>query len=52
MCQDCISNSKNSYKIRKEVKNGKDRDVFSVLGKQQLGLKTLFWASKYKLTLK
>ena len=36
MSGDCISNSQNSNEIRKEVKNGKDHDAFSLLRKQRL----------------
>ena len=34
--EDCISNSQDSIEIRKEVKNDKDHDIFSVLKKQRL----------------
>ena len=37
MSGDCISKSQNSNEIRKEVKNGKDHDAFSLLRKQRLG---------------
>ena len=36
MSGDCISKSQNSNEIRKEVKNGKDHDAFSLLRKQRL----------------
>ena len=35
--EDCVSNSQNSNKIKKEVKNGKYHDAFSLLRKQRLG---------------
>ena len=31
LSKDCISNSQNSNKIRKEVESGKDRGAFSIL---------------------
>ena len=37
MSGDCISESENSNEIRKEVKNGKGHDAFSLLRKQRLG---------------
>ena len=36
MSGDCISKSQNSNEIRKEVKNGKDHDAFSLLRNQRL----------------
>ena len=36
MSRECISNSQNSNEIRKEVKNGKDHDAFSLLRNQRL----------------
>ena len=36
MPEDSISNSQNSYEIRKEVKSCKDRDAFSLVRKQRL----------------
>ena len=36
MSGDRISKSQNSNEIRKEVKNGKDHDAFSLLQKQHL----------------
>ena len=36
MPEDCISNSQDSIKIRKEIINGKDHEVFSVVRAQLL----------------
>ena len=36
MSEDNISNHQNSNEIRKEVKNGKDHDAFSLLMKERL----------------
>ena len=36
MSENLISDSQNSNEIRKEVKNGKDHDAFSLLRKQRL----------------
>ena len=45
MPEDCISNSQDSIEILKEVKNGKDHDVFSVLRTQCLDYpkNVIFW---------
>ena len=36
MSENCISDSQNSNKIRKQVKNSKDHDAFSLLRKLRL----------------
>ena len=36
MSEDCVSNSQNLNEITKEVKGGKDHDVFSLLKKKRL----------------